>query len=152
MAGKTPINNFEALVAQLEKEKIPYRRVNNENTVAVPTRLGQEQSMLQIRWEATVGVIQFMQVLPFVVPESRREELALLIGRINTKLPILGFTLRPKSGVIAFRTHAFLGKDGAVAPGLIGAVIAGAVRTTKSFFAQLRKASSADEVHSIAPE
>lgn len=151
MINTTSIDSFEALVAQLEKEEIPYRRMNNENTVAVPTRLGDEQSMLQIRWAATPGVIQFMQVLPFVAPESRRDDIALLIGRINMTLPILGFTLNPKTGVIAFRTHAFLGKEGAIAPGLIGAVIAGAVRTTKSFLPQLREASSVEEINSNTP-
>lgn len=141
MVNSSPIGSFEALIDQLEEEKLPFRRVEDQNILTVPTRLGEEQSVLHIRWEAIPGVIQFIQMIPVVVPENRRDEVAALIGRINVSLPILGFTMNPENGVVAFRTHAFLGKEKAVAPGMIGAVIASSVRTTKIFLPQLRKAA-----------
>jgi len=140
MVDAKPISSFEGLIAQLDAENLPFRRAETEEAVSVPTRLGDEDSVLHIRWEAVPGVVQFLQVLPLTVPESRRDEMAILIGRINVALPVLGFTLNPKNGVIAFRTHAFLGKEGVIAPGLIGALIATAVRTTKTFLPQLRAA------------
>lgn len=140
MVNKGLIDSFEALINKLEEEKLPFRRVENRQILTVPTRLGEERSVLHIRWEAIPGVIQFIQILPLVVPENRRDDLAVTIGRINASVPILGFTMNPKNGVVAFRTHAFLGKDKAIEPGMIGAVVASCVRTTKLFLPQLREA------------
>ena len=141
MVSTSPIGTFEELMAQLEAEKLPFRKdTTTKDTLSVPTRLGEENSVIHIRWAPIPGVIQFLQMLPFVVPENRRDDIALLISRINLSLPIIGFTLNHKNGIMAFRTHAFLGKDGAIAPGMVGAVIASAVRTTKDFLPQLRAA------------
>jgi hypothetical protein len=113
----------------------------------VPTRLGEEQSALHIRWEPVPGVIQFVQMLPVIVPEYRREKVAVLIGSINVSLPILGVTMNPENGVVAYRTHAFLGKEKKIAPGVIGAVIASAVRITKIYLPRLKEAVSEDSIN-----
>jgi hypothetical protein len=141
-----PIESFEALIQQLEEENLPFRKAEEKDTLTVPTRLGEEQSVLHIRWEPVPGVIQFVQMLPVTVPEHRRDRLAVLIGSINVSLPILGFTMNPENGVVAYRTHAFLGKEKEIAPGVIGAVIASAVRITKIYLPQLKKAVSEDSM------
>ena len=141
MVSTSPIGTFEELMAQLEEEKLPFRKDTiTKDTVTVPTRLGKKNSVIHIRWAPIPGIIQFLQMLPFVVPENRRNDISLLISRINLELPILGFTLNQKNGVLAFRTHAFLGKESSIAPGMIGAIIASAVHTTKAFLPQLKAA------------
>lgn len=137
-----PISSFEGLMAQLDAEDLPYRRDEAEDALIVPTRLGEkEDCILHIRWEALPGVVQFIQVLPFKVPSNRLDEMAVLIGGINVSLPVLGFTLNPQTGVMAYRTHAFLGKEQAIAPGLVGALISSCVKTSKTFLPQLRAAA-----------
>jgi len=146
MVNTNPIESFEALIKQLKEENLPFRRTEDENVLTVPTKLGDEQSVLHIRWEPVPGVIQFVQMLPVVVPESRQDKVAKLIGSINVSLPILGFTMNPENGVVAYRTHAFLGKEKEIAPGVIGAVIASAVRITKIYLPQLKEAVSENAV------
>lgn len=141
MSKTIPIRNYTELIERLQEERIPFRRVENEDAVAVPIKLGKEDSVLHIRWESTPGVIQFIQMLPFVVPQERIDSVAILIGRFNVSLPILGFTLNPKNGVVAYRTHTFLGKEASVAPGMLGALIAYAARTTTAFLPVLRAAA-----------
>jgi hypothetical protein len=139
VADASLIDSYKSLVARLGEEKIPFRELENEDTVTVPTRLGDQNSQLHIRWEAVAGVVQFIQLVPFVVPPERRDAVAVLITRINAALPILGFTLNPQNGVAAYRVHAFLGNQAAIAPGLIGALIANAAKTTDAFLPILRK-------------
>jgi hypothetical protein len=143
MTNYQPIPSFEALLAQLETEKIPFRRVESEPAVSVPTRLGDQESILHIRWEAIPGVIQFIQVLPLVVPEEQRNALTILLNRINLGLPVLGFALNESNGIMTYRTQAFLDGKGAIPPGLIGALIAIAARTAEKFLPQLQAAASA---------
>jgi hypothetical protein len=141
MVSTSTIATFEELMIQLKDEKLPFRRdTTTKDTLTVPTRLGEENSVIHIRWAPIPGIIQFVQILPFTVPENRRNDISLLISRINLELPILGFTLNHGNGALAFRTHAFLGKQGAIAPGMIGAIIASAVRTTKAFLPKLKAA------------
>ena len=146
MVSLQPIESFEGLIRQLEEENLPFRKAEDKNTLTVPTRLGDEQGALHIRWEPVPGVIQFVQMLPVVVPEYRRDKVAVLIGKLNVSLPILGFTMNPENGVVAYRTHAFLGKEKEIAPGVVGAVIASAVRITKIYLPQLKKAVFEDSM------
>lgn len=139
MACKLTISTFKELLTQLEEEKLPFRKdPTAKDTVTIPTHVGENNSAIHIRWAPIPGIIQFLLMLPFVVPENRRNDISFLIGRINLELPIIGFTLNHKNGVLAFRTHAFLGKEGAIAPGMIGAIIASVVHTTKAFLPQLK--------------
>lgn len=66
MVSLQPIESFEGLIQQLEEEKLPFREAEDKNTLTVPTRLGEEQSALHIRWEPVPGVIQFVQKSTFL--------------------------------------------------------------------------------------
>ncbi|NJM47786.1 MAG: hypothetical protein HC860_17785 [Alkalinema sp. RU_4_3] len=68
------ISSFDALKAQLHRETLPFREVEGEPAVTLPTRLGDADSVLHIRWEPTPGVVQFIQPLPMTVPVDRRSD------------------------------------------------------------------------------
>ncbi|MGF1525206.1 MAG: YbjN domain-containing protein [Candidatus Competibacterales bacterium] len=135
------IDSYEALKAQLDQEGLPYREAEDvENTISLPTRLGEEDGILHIRWEPTPGVVQFAQALPIIVPEESRPAVGNLLHRINHRLAVTGFTFNEERGTIAFRTQSFLGAEGFMAPGLIGALVATCARTAAQYMGEIRDA------------
>jgi hypothetical protein len=147
MPNHKPLENFGALVTQLEIEQIPFRKDEDEPILNIPTRLLEKESLLQIRWEPIQGIIQFIQVLPLIVPEKQREAVMLLINRINFSLPVLGFTLNEKTGVLTYRTQAFLNENKAILPGLIGALIALSIRNSEQFLTQLQASATLSSIN-----
>lgn len=138
MSNYKPIETFDALATQLESENIPFKRDENEPILNIPIHLLGKESLLQIRWEPMRGVIQFIQVMPFIVPEEQRNEVSVLINRINFALPVLGFVLNEKKGVLTYRTQAFLNEKNAISPGLIGVMMALSIRNSEQFLTQLQ--------------
>lgn len=137
MQNFKPLGSFNALVAQLQNEKIPFRSYENKSII-IPTLLLGKDSILQIHWEPVQGVILFVQVMPFTIPEERINEVAVLINRINSVLPFLGFVLNEKSGVLTYRTQVFLNENRAIPPGLIGALMSFSIRYSEQFLTQLQ--------------
>ena len=148
MTKQNPIQSFDALLSQMEKEKIPFKKADGEPSLSVPTRLGDQEAVLHIRWEAVPGVIQFIQVLPLTVPQAQREKVSVLMNRINFVLPVLGFALNEKNGIMIYRTQTFLDRNGAIPPGMIGAMIAISAHTAEKFLPQL-KAAAGQESYDI---
>ena len=71
MTISEPIASFEALLVQLENEKIPLRKIESEPEVSEPARLGGQESILHIRWEATPDVIQFIRYCRWWCPRGK---------------------------------------------------------------------------------
>jgi len=138
-ASASEIDSFEALVAQLEDEEISYTRAEEETAVILPTKLGEEKSYLHIRWEPTPGIVEFVQPLPFEVPDNRHWEVWKAISEINFELPVLGFVFNPEDGVISFRTQTYLGPEG-IPLAFIGALIQTSVKTAAQCIPQLKAA------------
>ena len=142
MQNYKPFENLDALVAQLETERIPFRKEENEPIINIPTRIVEKESLLPIQWEPVEGVVQFIQLLPFIVPEEERKAVAVLINRINFALPILGFVLNEKNGVLTYRTQAVLNEKKAIPPGFIGAFIALSIHNSEQFLTQLQASAT----------
>jgi hypothetical protein len=123
MKNLRSLQNFNDLLAQLEIEKILFNQVENEPVVRIPTRLGAQDGILYIYWEPIPGVIQFIQILPFTIPKDRRKTMTTLLNRINFNIPVLGFALNEKTGVLTYRTQAFLNENNSILPGMIGALV-----------------------------
>jgi hypothetical protein len=140
MINVKSLQNFKDLLDQLEIEKIPFNRVENESIVRIPTHIGDQDAILYISWEPLPNVIQFIQILPCIVPQGQREALTSLLNRINFNIPVLGFVLNEKNGVLTFRTHVFLNKNKSILPGMIGALISITIQTAAKFLPQLQEA------------
>ncbi|MGD9212949.1 MAG: hypothetical protein PVI90_19345, partial [Desulfobacteraceae bacterium] len=80
MSNLKQLESYEDLLADLKDRKIPFRRVAGETSLSIPTRLGDQNAVLHIRWEPTPGVIQFIQVLPLTVPGEHRDVLMILLN------------------------------------------------------------------------
>lgn len=132
------IDSFEALKSQLAKEDLPFRKVDGEQALSLPTRLGDTDSILHLRWEPTPGVVQFIQPLPLTVPPSTRGEVGQALHRINLKLAIQGFTLDDQSGNVAFRTQALLSIGQGLLPGMIGLMIRSSIETASTHLPGIR--------------
>lgn len=138
------IDSFDALRAQLERENLPFKvAADVSNTVSLPTKLGAVDSLLHIRWEGTPGVVQFVQTIPLIVPPSRRADVGALLHRLNHQIAVLGYTFDADKGVIGYRTQAFLGVDKALAPAMVGAMIAVAARTVTENLTDIEQAAGA---------
>lgn len=142
MTDFKPINSFESLVTQLEKEKILFHRVENESVVRLFTHSGNQKIVLYIRWEPIPGVIQFIQVLPLVVPKEKRETVAVLLNHINFDLNVLGFALNEKTGVLTYRTQTFLNETRSILPGMIGVFIGFTAGTVEKYFPKFQAAAT----------
>ncbi len=132
------VGSVEQLLAQLEKEGIPYLRLSSQETVSIPTRLGDEEGVLHIRWQGEAGLVQFVHPVPLEVPFERRAEMLEALNRVNHQLAVLGFTLNPDDGYCSFRTQAFLDPEGCLLVGLVGALIATCARTVLEYLPALR--------------
>lgn len=132
------IDSFEALKSQLAKEGLPFRKVDGEQALSLPTRLGDTDSVLHLRWEPTPGVVQFIQPLPLTVPPATRVEVGQALHRINLKLAIQGFTLDDQSGNVAFRTQTLLAASNGVLPGMIGLMIRSSIETASTHLPGIR--------------
>ncbi|MGI9420090.1 MAG: YbjN domain-containing protein [Geminicoccaceae bacterium] len=133
-----PIASFAELKAQLGRENMPFREVDGEQAVSFPTRLGDADSVLHIRWEPTPGVVQFIQPLPMTVPVGRRADVARALHRINLKLALLGFTLDEETGHVAFRAQAMMADMQGLLPGMIGLMIRTSIETAATHWPGLR--------------
>jgi hypothetical protein len=132
------IDSFEALKSQLAKEGLPFRKVDGEQALSLPTRLGDADSVLHLRWEPTPGVVQFIQPLPLTVPPATRVEVGQALHRINRQLTILGFTLDEQAGNVAFRTQALLASGQGLLPGMIGIMIRSSIETASKHLPGIR--------------
>jgi hypothetical protein len=132
------IASFDELKAQLAREDMPFREVTGESAVSFPTRLGDVDSTLHIRWEPTPGVVQFIQPLPMTVPSDRRADIGQALHRINHKLALLGFTFNEADGIIAYRTQAMMTAGRGLLPGVIGLMIKTSIETAATHWPGLR--------------
>ena len=132
------IESFEALKSQLAGEGLPFREVDDEQALSLPTRLGDVDSLLHLRWEPTPGVVQFIQPLPLTIPLETRQEVGQALHRINLKLAIQGFTFDEEDGHVAFRTQVVLAADQGLLPGMIGLMIRTAIETANTHLPGLR--------------
>ncbi|MEZ5932792.1 MAG: YbjN domain-containing protein [Alphaproteobacteria bacterium] len=132
------ISSFDALKAQLRREDLPFREVEGERAVTLPTRLGDADSVLHIRWEPTPGVVQFIQPLPMTVPVDRRSDIGRALHRINLKLALLGFTYDGPAGIVAFRAQAMMAGGEGLLPGMIGLMIRTSIETAATHWPGLR--------------
>ncbi len=133
-----PIASFDELKAQLRQEDLPFREVSGEQAVSFPTRLGDTDSVLHIRWEPTPSVVQFIQPLPMTVPIERRADIGRALHRINHKLAMLGFTLDEETGHVAFRAQAMMADMQGLLPGMIGLMIRTSIETAATHWPGLR--------------
>lgn len=132
------IATFEELKVQLEREGLPYRDVEGEPAVSFPTRLGDVDSVLHIRWEPTPGVVQFIQPLPITVPPERRIEIGQALHRINHSLALLGFTLNEAKGFVAYRAQAMVSCGQGLQVGMIGLMIRTSIETAATHWPGLK--------------
>ena len=132
------IDSFEALKSQLAGEGLPFREVDGERALSLPTRLGDADSILHIRWEPTPGVVQFIQPLPLKVPPATKPEVGHALHRINLKLAIQGFTFDEEDGNVAFRTQVVLSADQGLVPGMIGLLIRSSIETASTHLPGIR--------------
>lgn len=132
------IAGFDDLKAQLLRENMPFRAVDGEPAVSFPTRLGDVDSVLHIRWEPTPGVVQFIQPLPMTVPIERRGDIGQALHRINHTLALLGFTLNEAEGLVAFRSQAMMSGREGLHPGMIGLMIRSSIETAATHWPGLR--------------
>lgn len=132
------IDSFRALKNQLASEDLPFREVEGEQALSLPTRLGDTDSILHLRWEPTPGVVQFIQPLPLTVPPETRIEVGQALHRINHKLAIQGFTLDEQSGHVAFRTQLLLAIGQGLLPGMIGLLIRSSIETASTHLPGIR--------------
>jgi hypothetical protein len=139
MKNLRSLQNFNDLLAQLEIEKILFNQVENEPVVRIPTRLGAQDGILYIYWEPIPGVIQLIQILPFTIPKDRRKTMTTLLNRINFNIPVLGFALNEKTGVLTYRTQAFLNENNSILPGMIGALMNITIQIAAKFLPQLKE-------------
>lgn len=82
------------------------------------------------------GVVQFIQEIPLVVPEEKRKIIAILLNHINCTIPVLGFSLNQKNGILIYRTQTFLDANRSISSYIIGITI----YTAEKFFSQLKEA------------
>ncbi|MGH1479856.1 MAG: YbjN domain-containing protein [Geminicoccales bacterium] len=132
------IDSFEALSSQLAKEGLPFRKVDGEQALSLPTRLGDTDSVLHLRWEPTPGVVQFIQPLPLAVPPATKVEVGQALHRINLQLAIQGFTLDEQTGNVAFRTQVLLSAGQGLLPGMIGLMIRSSIETASTHLPGIR--------------
>jgi hypothetical protein len=125
---------------QLEDEKIPFHQVEKDFILCMSTQLGDKEGNLFICWEPIRGVVQFIQEIPLIVPEEKRKNIAFLLNQINYVIPVLGFYLNEKKGVIVYRTQAFLDANRSISPGLIGFIIGITIHMAEKFLPQLQEA------------
>lgn len=135
------LTNFAELLRQLGEEKLPYRFFGDTSTVTLPTRLGREDGVIHLRWRADVGLVQFVHPVPMEAPANRIGELVAAANRINHGLMVLGFTVDERTGLCAFRTHAYLDPEGAVPTGLVGALIGTCAKSVADALPALREAA-----------
>jgi len=132
------IDSFEALKSQLAKEGLPFREADGEQALSLPTRLGDADSILHLRWEPTPGVVQFLQPLPLTVPPATKGEVGQALHRINLKLAIQGFTFDEEDGNVAFRTQVILTANQGLVPGMIGLMIRSSIETASTHLPGIR--------------
>ena len=124
--------------AKLLSENLPFREVSGEEAVSFPTRLGDIDSVLHIRWEPTPGLVQFIQPLPITVRHEQRAEIGQALHRINHQLALLGFTFNEAEGLIAFRAQAMMSGGEGLLPGMIGLMIRTSIETAATHWPGLR--------------
>jgi hypothetical protein len=134
------VNSFEKLMAQLKQENIPFKPLHIQKILSIPSRVGEQTTILHIRWQTEPGIVHFVQPLPLTVPRSALGALAIFLHDINHKLAVPGFTLDVRTGRIAFRTQAFLDAGGSIAAGMIGALIATCTHTAARYLPALHAA------------
>lgn len=84
------LERFADLLDLLRRDGVRHQPLKGESAVAVPTRLGELEGMLLIRWQADEGVVQLLQSIPLVVPAERVGALEEAILRINHALVVPG--------------------------------------------------------------
>ena len=140
MSNLKQLENYEDLLTELKDKKIPFRKIEGKTSLSIPIRLGDQNAALLILWEPEPRVIQLIQILPLAVPREYREVLTILLNRINFTLPVTGFVMNEKHGVITYRIQAFLDPNGAISSDTIGSLSALSIRTAKYILPQLKKA------------
>ena len=148
MTSSEILQGFESLVSDCKKRKIPFHKPENENVICVSTQIGGQEDIIHIHWEPVEGIIQFIHILPLVVPAKLRNKMLILLNRINLALPNCGFTLDEKNGIITYKLCAFLNEIGRIHSSMIFGVIDISIRTVKEILPQLQQATaSAEDPH-----
>jgi hypothetical protein len=140
MSNLKQLKSYEDLLTELKDKKILFRKIERKTSLSIPTRLDGQNAVLLILWEPAPRVIQFIQILPLAIPGEYREALTILLNHINFTLPVTGFVMNKKHGVLTYRIQAFLDPNGAIASDTVGSLLTLSTRTAAYFLPQLKKA------------
>ena len=97
------VRSFEDLLGQLDRDSVLHQAISARKVVRIPTRVGDKQTYLEIRWRQQDGVVQFAQILPLEIAAQRMPAMETGMARINFAMSVPGVELDHKRRLAAYR-------------------------------------------------
>jgi hypothetical protein len=102
-AGKTPITTFAELTAFLTAESVPHVADADKQFVRIPSKVGEPPVPALIRWNASDGLVHFVQPVPIKVPRHRLTHIETAVTRLNYGLELPGFGFDYGRGLVYYQ-------------------------------------------------
>lgn len=133
------LTRFDDLVDLFIQDRVLHRVDVARATVTIPTRRGELDGALSIRWQARDGVAQIIQSVPLSVPTERRAALGAALVRLNHGLALPGLGMNWDTGAVYYRLTLPLRPGGGLRPEDLRASFGFAVRTAARLLPALRR-------------
>lgn len=133
------ITRFDELVELFVADRVLHRVDEARATVTIPTRRGELDGALSIRWQARDGVVQIIQSVPVLAPYERLPALGRAILLLNHGLALPGLGLNWDTGAVYYRLTLPLRPGGGLKAEDLRASFGFAVRTAARLLPALRR-------------
>lgn len=137
--AQTTIASFGDMVKWVAGSSANYKPDEKQKTIALGTKAGQLEGVMIIRWDDTDGVVQFIQTLPFEIPEARLPAMETAVTRVNHALSVPGFGVNHDHRIAYFRMTIPFQPRGSLASNEAQAYVFGTLNQASVFFVPLKK-------------
>jgi len=103
-AGKNQsITSFAELTAFLASQSVPHVADSEKQVLRIPSKVGEPPISALVRWNATAGLVHFVQPVPVKVPRHRLTQMETALTRLNYGLEFPGFGFDYGRGLIYYQ-------------------------------------------------
>jgi len=136
------ITTYEELLALLQRDEVLHQPELRTKTVTIPTKRGELDGVMVLKWQDQDGVMQLIQTLPFEVPEDRVTELESALCRINHELALPGFGFNHEHRAAYYRMAAPTQPGGGLDAAEIRMYFEAVLRLSADFYKALKRVAS----------
>lgn len=135
------VRSASEVFALLVADGVPHRADPELGQALIPTRLGDEEALLTLRWGSVEGMLQLFQDMGEAVSPEAMPAVEEAISRLNHAMPVPGFGVNPGTSRLYYRLTVPLQQGVSLPAPALRALFSAAVKNASDFLPVLRAVS-----------